>query len=273
MSRINNQISNEEVQAYKTWCAANNVIADGSDDSTNNANIVRDYFLDVWKETINDRNLEAAKSVLLPTLKIYAPDQQEFHEALKKLTAVEQQAFSDWVPPRGLVVTNKACVALLSWLIVHKLPVNAANLQLCVGQQVVAPFLEWEHVSAHRETEHSRTDDGKGFLQDEGLRKLPDGSYGRTRADYAREAREAQEKANPQTAEQKLSVEDASWRRVAEEACAYGSHSQQAQIRKVFQASVDAGLSWRKVCEACTALRNTFKRNEMVQNRAGYYSR
>jgi hypothetical protein len=269
MARQSNQISNEEVQAYKTFCQENNVIADGSEDSTWNANLVRDYFLTTWPNEISPANLALARVALMPHLRLYSPDQQEFHEALKKLTAVEQQAFSDWVPPRGLVVTNKACVALLSWLSVHKLPVTKENLQLCVGQQLVQPFLEWEHVSTHRQTEHSRTDDGKGFLHD-GLTLQPDGSYGKSKAQHAKENRSEDPTIAP---EHKLSVEDANWKRIAEEACAFGTHSQQAQVKKVYDQSIAAGLSWRKVCEACAALRNTFRRNEMVQNRAGYYSR
>jgi hypothetical protein len=271
--RTSNQISDSEVQAYQEFCRENHIVTDGSEDSNFNADLVRDYFTVTWPNEISRTNLALAKAALMPHLRVYPPDALEFQAALAKLTPAEQQTFSDWVPPRGLVINNRGLTAIVEWIKAHNFNLTKENLQLAVGQQRVAPFLEWSNDSAVRPTSrHLETDDGTPFLG-EGLRKLPDGSYGKTRADYAREAREAQEKANPQTAEHKLSVEDASWKRVALEACAFGTHSQQSQIRKVYDQSVAAGLDWRKVCEACTALRNTFKRNEMIQNRSGYYSR
>jgi hypothetical protein len=273
MPRSSATITPAEVQEWAKFCQDNNIIQGQSEQGIQNANFALEYFTKTWGEDITPANLAAAKSVILPHLKQYAQDELDFHAALAKLSPTEQEAFASWIPPRGLVINNRGLTAIVEWIKAHGFNLTKENLQLAVGQQTVAPFLEWEHVSAHRETEHSRTDDGRGFLHDDGMTKQKDGTWGKSPAQYAKERREAQEKANPQTAEQKLSVEDASWRRVAEEACAYGSHSQQAQIRKVFQASVDAGLSWRKVCEACTALRNTFKKSEMVANRAGYYSR
>jgi len=272
MARTNNQITQQEIQTYKTWCQDNNVIADASVDGVENANLVSNYFLVTWPNEISPANLALAKAALMPHLRQYTPDQQEFNAVLAKLTPAEAQIFTDWKPPTGLKRNERAAVAILTWLTAHKFEITPRNLDLAVGQKTVQPFLEYEYVPTHVQSEHSRTDDGTKFLGND-LRKLPDGSYGKTRADYSREAREAAEKANPQTAENKLSVEDANWLRVGQEACRFGSHSQQAQIQKVYDQSTAQGLSPRKVAEACCALRNTFAKNEMIQDRSGYYRR
>jgi hypothetical protein len=71
----------------------------------------------------------------------------------------------------------------------------------------------------------AKEDDGTPFLGR--LTKQKDGSWGKSPADYAREAREAAEMANPKpTLEQKLSAEEQTFRTLATELTRYGTHGQ-----------------------------------------------
>jgi hypothetical protein len=88
---------------------------------------------------------------------------------------------------------------------------------------------------------------------------------GKSKADYAAEARAAQEAASPQlTAQARLSAEDAQWRSMAEEACRYGTHGNQLAIKQVFDNALASGADWRRVYEACLKTVNLFKRQAAV---------
>jgi hypothetical protein len=200
-------------------------------------------------------------------------EKQQFDELVARLTPEEQKALLTWKPPAGLKETYRAGIALLSWLLGHKFAVTTSNLTLAVGQTRLQSYFEWETQSTHVPSWHSQTDDGKSFITD-GLRKLSDGSLGKSPLDYKREERLAQQAANSQSTQQEqLTKSDATWRNMAQEACRYGSHSQQAQIERVYNDSVAQSQPWRTVYENCSKLVNSFKRNEQIANRGAYYSR
>jgi hypothetical protein len=115
----------------------------------------------------------------------------------------------------------------------------------------------------------AKADDGKPFIMD-GLKKQRDGSYGKSPADYAAEARAAQEAANPQpTAQERLSVEDARWRSMAEQACNFGSHGQQQTLKQEFDKAQASGLDWRRTYEAVNQVVNMYRRSAQVRGWAG----
>jgi hypothetical protein len=190
MPRSSATITPAEVQQWAAFCRDNNIIADSSENGIANANFALEYFTKTWGEDITPANLAAAKSVILPHLKQYAQDELEFHAALAKLSPTEQEAFASWIPPRELVINNRGLTAIVEWIKAHNFNLTKENLQLAIGQNTIQPFLSWEYVSTHRETEHSRTDDGKGFLHD-GLTLQPDGSWGKSKAQHAKENRSA----------------------------------------------------------------------------------
>lgn len=114
----------------------------------------------------------------------------------------------------------------------------------------------------------AKEDDGSPFLGT-GLSKQRDGSWGKSPADYAREAREAADKNNPQTTrEEQLSAEDYQWRRLANEQLSYGTHGQQAEIKRTFDQAVASGASWRRVFEICNRVVNQYKGAAAVSNRS-----
>ena len=113
----------------------------------------------------------------------------------------------------------------------------------------------------------AKEDDGTPFLGT-GLTKQSDGTWGRSPADYKREQREAAERNNPQpTAQEQLTAEEYEWRKMAHELLRYGTHGQQATIKKTFDQAVTSGASWRQVFEACNSIVNQYKRAAAVSVR------
>lgn len=89
--------------------------------------------------------------------------------------------------------------------------------------------------------------------------KLPDGSYRSKNAHEQRADREAAEAAKSQTqTATALSASDQQWRSMALEATRYGTHSDQAQLRRVFEQH--NGAPWREVYEAVNQVRSALIR-------------
>jgi hypothetical protein len=105
---------------------------------------------------------------------------------------------------------------------------------------------------------------GKSFL---GSDMVPDGRGGlrsKTPAEQKAEREAEEATANPQ-AQEHLSPEDQQWMRMAQEACRFGTHSQQESIRKAYDQGIDNGLSWRKIFDACNEIVKQFKRAAAVR--------
>jgi hypothetical protein len=90
-----------------------------------------------------------------------------------------------------------------------------------------------------------------------------------TPLDYSRDAKERADKESLTTGtEQALSEENAIFRAHAQNHCRYGNHATQSEITKVFNQSVAAGDSWRKVCDKTSALVEAYKRQAMRNDRS-----
>src|ERR1700676_2673898 len=159
MSRTSATITQQEQIAWHEFCEKNNFIPNGE-----NAELAANYFLNVWGVDITPQHLEAALEQLRPSLKHFEPNQKLYMELYAALPPSEQAAFDAWRGGQGLKGTfyNGACI--LQYIKAHGWPVNAAHLQLTVGQARVAGSLEWEHVSNKRENVHLKNDDGKPFF-------------------------------------------------------------------------------------------------------------
>src|SRR5467141_4165165 len=87
MARVNSDIQQDEVRAYEKFCSEHNILlGGGSDDvaSIENANLVREYFLNTWKEPITSENLEKALPALRPHLKFKSTGRVEFEKAARQ---------------------------------------------------------------------------------------------------------------------------------------------------------------------------------------------
>ena len=69
MARTFPTIQQSEVTAYAKFCAAHNIINDGSVDDQENANLVVKYFTETWVEDMNDQTLALAFPQLTSHLK------------------------------------------------------------------------------------------------------------------------------------------------------------------------------------------------------------
>ncbi len=268
MSRSSATITQQEQIAWHEFCEKHNFIPNGE-----NADLAANYFLNVWGVDINPQHLEAALEQLRPSLKQFEPNQKLYLDLFSALPPSEQEAFLSWRGGQGLKDSFYNGAIILQYIKAHGWPVDNAHLQLTIGQARVAGSLEWEYQPTHVQSRHAAADDGKPFFS-EGLVKQSDGSFGRSPLDYAREAREAAEKANPQVMPQEqLTKSDAAWKNMAQEACRFGNHSQQAQLEKVYKDGVSQALPWRTVYENCNTLRNQFKKSAMTVSKAGWYRR
>jgi len=81
--------------------------------------------------------------------------------------------------------------------------------------------------------------------------KTSDGSYRSKNVHEQRRALEAVEAAKSQTQTSALDESEATWRRMATELLADGTHSQQARVRAIYDAEQGQGSSWRRIYEAC----------------------
>jgi hypothetical protein len=226
--RTSEQITQNEIKAYAKFCAERGIIHDGSQDDQHNADFVLNYFVNIWKEDITEQNLNTAWEKIRPHLKFYAPNQQEANDLISKLSPEEQKVFAEWKGPRGLKPTHRAVAALLSWLGAHKFPVTKQNLDLAVGQQRVAPFLEWNESATPRHAPDPRQhqSDGTGFLG----KNLNEPQWKRVQRE--REEREAAEsKSGAPASAQSATAREA--QRRAEELRG-NTHSETEQLKKLF---------------------------------------
>jgi hypothetical protein len=261
MSRTSSQITEAEQSAYAKFCAENGIINDGSADSDANGQFVANYFLQTWNQDITDKNLQAAKEQLLPHLKKHDPEQLALANALAKFSVDEQKIAMDWVPPRGLKITNRAVVAILSWISGHGFQLSKETMALAVGQQRVQPFLEWEYVSQDNTKHHKHADDGTSFVT-EGLTKQKDGSFGKSPRDYAREREEALAKNRPQESTPASAIQAEAEREANN--IAGRTHSQTDQLRKLFVTKPGQGIDWVETLSARKRMQAVFDNRAAV---------
>ena len=125
-------------------------------------------------------------------------------------------------------------------------PQNIANAQNRIMNR---PGPRLQFVAQPRRTEPispaAKADDGKAFFTD-GLKKQRDGSYGKSPADYAAEARAAQEAANPQpTVREQKNADDARWDVMSQELISYGTHGQRETLRKMYESIGDSKVRFQ----------------------------
>ncbi len=262
MARISNEISSIEVAAYAEFCKANNIIHDGTPDDVANSDLVLEYFTKTWNEVINDQTLTQAFPQLKEHLKFNSAARIEVQRLVREYA--DANALSAWFDTQTLLSKEGDDGFRNFSEIVLELqgrPATQANIssaimsiQRATEGGSVGKFSTRHRrplVYAQKKTErtksfHQQTDDGTNPFTNSGLTKQRDGSYGKSPAQYAAEAREYAEKNNPQPTEQeKLSESDAAWKRV-------------------FDQAVASGADWRRVYEACNKLVNEYKRRTAI---------
>jgi len=239
--RTSAEITPVEDQAYlpitKRYLIINNQRV--TPETYQNAVFVRDYFLNQWKEELNEHNFAAAFENMKPHLKFYdSPAHQEYDELADELHfAGKLQEFEEWYGKSGLEPASyRSRVAILSWLKAHGGDYTRDRFTFAVGQKTVQFHLDWKYQSTRKPTQHELNDDGKKFLSDTNTNKplwL-----------QKKEQRDQQEKLlqTPTTQEKDT------WQIIAEQHAQFGNtHSEKAEVQQRFEYLKNLGLSWRDI--------------------------
>jgi hypothetical protein len=160
MARATQQITNEEVLAYETWCQKHHVILDGQD-GVDNANLVRDYFLQTWGEDIAEANLDKALPQMRPFLKFKSSALVKLEKTANSMTTQEADVFDAWVGRQRLegLESDKGkenATNILSWLRERNLEIIGRNLDLavqniiCNGHLGHAPLV-WKRIAVKKQ--------------------------------------------------------------------------------------------------------------------------
>ena len=257
--RTTNQLTQSELEAWNRFCLAQGIVNDGSSDGVQNANLVWEYFSQTWNQDITERNLNLAFKELKPHLKFYSKAALDYFDVANQEPDRANQ-LANWLATQGnrgqLVNSGDDAYENLRLLLteLRGREISRKTIADAEGRLSYKPGRRRLHYVPLPKQPNPRQhqDDGEGFL----------GKHvNLSRADHARLAREAADKNNPQqTPETILSAEDQTWRKLAQELLSYGTHGQQATIKKTFDQAVTSGASWRQVFEACNSIVSQYKR-------------
>jgi hypothetical protein len=256
--RTSETITQDEIKAYREFCARHRVIDNQTEDGIANANFIADYFLNIWKEMMTEKNFETCFPLIQSHLKFYAPHQQEFEKLYASLSAEEQIDFKEWKGVRGLKDTYRSAVALLSWIKAHGFKVTKDNLQLAVGQNRVQPFLEWYDSVMPKAAPDPRQhkDDGTGFLGD---RPVNEPRWKRVQRE--REEREKRDGINrSEASSHSIMISEA--KRKAEELRG-ATHSESDQLLRIFVTS-GTEIDWAATLQARLQMQKQFNKHREV---------
>jgi hypothetical protein len=160
MARTSETITNQEVQAYTTWCNKHHAFFQGQE-GVDNGNFVRDYFLKTWGEDITEANLDKALPYIRPHLKFKSDAYLKLEQAANGMTLQEAEIFDAWMSRQRLEspdsdqgkenVTN-----IPSWLRKRNMEITGRNLDLalqnviCNGHLGHTPLV-WKRVKTKKQ--------------------------------------------------------------------------------------------------------------------------
>src|SRR5258707_7762940 len=100
MARTTVEVTQSEIGAYAKFAKERGIIHDGSADDHHNANFVLDYFLDKWKETMTEQNLNYAWERIHSHLKLYSPAAIEYYKLADQEPDRANQ-LANWLATQG----------------------------------------------------------------------------------------------------------------------------------------------------------------------------
>jgi len=274
MARVNNEIQQHEVDAVVQFCDENNIVFDSSESGVANARLLHDYFTQTWDEVITPETLATAFPQLRPRLKFKSAARLECDKIAAANPAAAQQLVA-WLNTQGKKPGQLAnsvddayyanLTLLLAEISGRREDVSSTTIRNAIDRISNRPGRKLHYVEAPRRTEPvsaaAKADDSTSAnWLGRDMVKNSDGSLRSKTPAEQRADREAVENAKQMQTATSLSKSDQQWKSMALEACRYGTHSEQAQISRVFEQCV--GAPWREVYEAVNQVRNALKRKK-----------
>jgi hypothetical protein len=236
-------MTDQEKQLMYQWALKNHIILDG-ELGAQQGQLVSRYF---WGRPITPESLDAALPILRPYLKFYAKEDIELAEIFGKLSEEELEIATTTNLPGELEETKHNLIVLLRWVIAHGFKVTRQSFQQAAGQRNMFGLLQWRPVRSQRSKFLKGTsgeDDKVETFTNRGLRKLPDGSFGRTALDIKREANAASEAALRSVGQVKETSSLQSRAKSEAESLRGRTHSETAQIRRIFVFDSNHDVDW-----------------------------
>jgi len=100
MARSSEQVTQNEINSYKSFCDKQRIIHDGSQDDQHNADFIFNYFVNVWKQDITEQNLNTAWEHIRPHLKFKSAARAEF-EKITSAAPDRARQLDQWLQAHG----------------------------------------------------------------------------------------------------------------------------------------------------------------------------
>lgn len=230
------QITQNEINAYAKFCAERGVIFDGIE-GEQNAEFIGNYFVNVWKQDITEQNLNTAWEQLRPHVKLYSPAQAKYYKVAKQMPERANQ-LSNWLATQGKVgqLVNQGDEAFenlrLLLIALRDNDINPTAIRHAEDRAAHTPGSQLHYVPQPRKemgtiTEAARKDDGTPFLG----RDVNEPTW--VKKSRERSEREAAEAVSQQSGASAQSAIVREARRKAEEIKG-NSHSETEQLARIF---------------------------------------
>jgi len=248
MARSSEQVTQNEINSYKSFCDKQRIIHDGSQDDQHNADFIFNYFVNVWKQDITEQNLNTAWEHIRPHLKFKSAARAEF-EKITSAAPDRARQLDQWLQAHGGKpgqLTNtpgddtfENLTLLLGTLQGYE--ISTPRIQDAIDRIQNRPGRKLHYIEAPRKTQPTSRaaleDDGTPFVT-QGLTLQRDGSLGKSPADYAREARQRSDRDVEAANQQRTgaSAQSAAIREAKNKAEGLrgNTHSESEQIQRIF---------------------------------------
>ena len=135
MPRASELVSQAEVDAFELFAQQNNLELEGQD-GVHNAEVLRDYFLDVWKEEMNAVTLSLAVEQLKKAgrlvFRTLPPLEAEYQKLAARMTQDQKQAILNYITERDFKDSGDALLQnfniLATWILDKNFPITSASL-------------------------------------------------------------------------------------------------------------------------------------------------
>jgi hypothetical protein len=212
-----------------------------------NAALVSGYFDQNPTVAVTRESIRAAVFGPLKDALVWKTAEQiEFENIYATLASREKEAFDSWSRPQRLINSHANNLAVLKYLKQDQRYTVDARTLLQAAVDRIPGQLEWESAPV-RVDPRQHKDDHKGFAP-----KDTDQRYVGGRINHAY--------VDPATKKEAPKRETDAWEAMSKQLLNNGTHSQQAEMRELFDNLVNQGKSWRQVYSELSKARKAHER-------------